>query len=154
MADAVNVQHIKHIRHLAMMYIIFHNIPTTSLSTVTTANWRFTRIHMFETVAQDGEGGNTVLGAKFKLLYSETALHFGNRSEEDTLYMYNFCLEWPILWPPRILTFPPGTRVSRDSAVGIATGYGLDDWEVGVRVQVRVKNYYFSISSRPTLGST
>ena len=20
-----------------------------------------------------------------------------------------FCLEWPILWPPRILTFPPGT---------------------------------------------
>jgi hypothetical protein len=26
--------------------------------------------------------------------------------------------------------------VSRDSAVGIATGYGLDDWEVGVRVTV------------------
>jgi hypothetical protein len=26
--------------------------------------------------------------------------------------------------------------VSRDSAVGIATGYGLDDWEVGVRVPV------------------
>jgi hypothetical protein len=25
---------------------------------------------------------------------------------------------------------------SRDSAVGIATGYGLDDWEVGVRVPV------------------
>jgi hypothetical protein len=26
--------------------------------------------------------------------------------------------------------------VSRDSAVGISTGYGLDDWEVGVRVPV------------------
>jgi hypothetical protein len=26
--------------------------------------------------------------------------------------------------------------VSRDSAVGIATGYGLGDWEVGVRVPV------------------
>jgi hypothetical protein len=26
--------------------------------------------------------------------------------------------------------------VSRDSAVGIATGYGLDDWAVGVRVPV------------------
>jgi hypothetical protein len=29
----------------------------------------------------------------------------------------------------------PVTR-SRDSAVGMATGYGLDDWEVGVRVHV------------------
>jgi hypothetical protein len=27
-------------------------------------------------------------------------------------------------------------RVSRDSAVGIATGYGLDDWEIGVPVPV------------------
>jgi hypothetical protein len=26
--------------------------------------------------------------------------------------------------------------VSRDSEVGIAIGYGLDDWEVGVRVPV------------------
>jgi hypothetical protein len=43
---------------------------------------------------------------------------------------------------------------SRDSAVGIATGYGLDDWEVGVRVPGRVKNFHFSMSSRPALGST
>jgi hypothetical protein len=27
------------------------------------------------------------------------------------MYIYIFCLEWPILWPPRILTFPPGTPV-------------------------------------------
>jgi hypothetical protein len=25
------------------------------------------------------------------------------------MYVYNFCLEWPILWPPRILTFPSRT---------------------------------------------
>jgi hypothetical protein len=25
------------------------------------------------------------------------------------VYMYSFCLEWPILWPPTILTSPPGT---------------------------------------------
>jgi hypothetical protein len=30
---------------------------------------------------------------------------------------------------------------SRDSAVGIATGYGLDDWEVGVRVPVRSRMF-------------
>jgi hypothetical protein len=41
---------------------------------------------------------------------------------------------------------------SRDSAVGIATGYGLDDWEVGVRVPIGSR--IFSKSSRPALGST
>jgi hypothetical protein len=38
---------------------------------------------------------------------------------------------------------------SRDSAVGIATGYWLDDQGVGVPV----KNFYFSMSSKPALGS-
>jgi hypothetical protein len=41
---------------------------------------------------------------------------------------------------------------SRDSIVGIATGYGLDNWGVGVRVPVRSR--IFSTSSRPALGST
>jgi hypothetical protein len=41
-----------------------------------------------------------------------------------------------------------------DSAVGIATGYWLDDRGVGVRVPVGVKNFYFSMSSRPALGPT
>jgi hypothetical protein len=44
-------------------------------------------------------------------------------------------------------------RRSRDSSVGITTGYGLDDRGVGVRVPV-VKNFYFSTLSRPALGST
>jgi hypothetical protein len=44
---------------------------------------------------------------------------------------------------------------SRDSVVGIATGYGLDNQGGGgVRFQVGYKNFHFSISSRPALGST
>jgi hypothetical protein len=41
---------------------------------------------------------------------------------------------------------------SRDSVVGIATGYGLDDRGVGVRVPVGSR--IFSTSSKPALGST
>jgi hypothetical protein len=41
---------------------------------------------------------------------------------------------------------------SRDSVVGIATSYGLDDRVVGVRVPVVSR--IFSTSSRPALGST
>jgi hypothetical protein len=40
--------------------------------------------------------------------------------------------------------------VSRDSSVGIATGYGLDGRRVGVRVPVGAR--IFSTSSRPVLG--
>jgi hypothetical protein len=40
----------------------------------------------------------------------------------------------------------------RDNAVGITTGYGLDDRGVGVRVPVGSR--IFSTSSRPALGST
>jgi hypothetical protein len=41
---------------------------------------------------------------------------------------------------------------SRDSVVGIATGYELDDGGVGVRVPVGSR--IFSTSSRPALGPT
>jgi hypothetical protein len=41
---------------------------------------------------------------------------------------------------------------SRDNVVGIASGYGLDDRGVGVRVPVGSR--IFSTSSRPSLGST
>jgi hypothetical protein len=37
--------------------------------------------------------------------------------------------------------------VSRDSAVGIATGYGLDEWEAGVRAPVGSK--IFTSPRRP-----
>jgi hypothetical protein len=41
-----------------------------------------------------------------------------------------------------------------DSSVGIATGYGLDDKGGGSSSPNKVNNFYFSISSRPALGST
>jgi hypothetical protein len=34
---------------------------------------------------------------------------------------------------------------SRDSAVVIATGYGLDDWAVGVRVPVESRIFFFHV---------
>jgi hypothetical protein len=43
-------------------------------------------------------------------------------------------------------------RVSLDSAVGIATGYGLDERGVGVRVPVGSRIFFASF--RPALGST
>jgi hypothetical protein len=43
---------------------------------------------------------------------------------------------------------------SLDRAVGIATGYGLDDRGVGVRVPVGSRIFLFSASCRPVLGST
>jgi hypothetical protein len=45
-------------------------------------------------------------------------------------------------------------KKSPGRAVGKATGYGLDDRRVGVRVTVGVKNFHFSISSRPALRLT
>jgi hypothetical protein len=43
--------------------------------------------------------------------------------------------------------------MSRDSSVGIVTGYGLDDRGGGSLSPGRVNNFHFSISSRPALGS-
>jgi hypothetical protein len=43
---------------------------------------------------------------------------------------------------------------SWDSVVGIATGYGLDGRGVGSLSPGKIKNFHFSILSRPALGST
>jgi hypothetical protein len=43
------------------------------------------------------------------------------------------------------------TTESRDSAVGIATGYGMDDQGVGVRVPLR-SSFPFSMSSKLAVG--
>jgi hypothetical protein len=54
--------------------------------------------------------------------------------------------------------WPTDRRSQRDSdsgsAVGTATGYGLEDRAGGVRVLGRAKNILFSMSSRPVLGPT
>jgi hypothetical protein len=44
--------------------------------------------------------------------------------------------------------------MSRDSAVGIATGYGSDDRGGRSSSPGRVKNFLFSTASRPVLGPT
>jgi hypothetical protein len=49
--------------------------------------------------------------------------------------------------------FNSGPR-SRESSVGIATGYGLDDQGGGSSSPGGVKNFHFSMSSRLALGST
>jgi hypothetical protein len=46
------------------------------------------------------------------------------------------------------------TSKDSESSVGIATGYGLDDQGGGSSSPGRVKNFHFSISPRPALGST
>jgi hypothetical protein len=43
---------------------------------------------------------------------------------------------------------------SRDSVVGIATGYGMDDQGIGVPIPGRIKDFLFSTSSTPALGHT
>jgi hypothetical protein len=43
---------------------------------------------------------------------------------------------------------------NRDSAVGIATVYGLDDNRGRISSPGRVKNFLLSASSRPALGPT
>jgi hypothetical protein len=49
--------------------------------------------------------------------------------------------------------YPCNRLWSRDSSVGIATGYGLDDQRGGSPGRVK-KIFHFSISSRQVLGST
>jgi hypothetical protein len=44
--------------------------------------------------------------------------------------------------------------LSRDSVVGTATGYGLGDRGFGFSSPGKVKNFLFSTSSRPVLGTT
>jgi hypothetical protein len=64
-AEAVNVQHIS-IFGICEDEGYFANSPRMSLSTVTTANWRITPIHMLYSGAVRREG-RTILGAKSKL---------------------------------------------------------------------------------------
>jgi hypothetical protein len=66
------------------------------------------------------------------------------------LFPFNLCLARLLL----LVTLLVAITIlrSRDSAVGIATGYGLDDRNVGVRVPVGSR--IFSTSSRPALGPT
>jgi hypothetical protein len=60
------------------------------------------------------------------------------------------------IWKASFVTYLyfSSLRVSRDSSVGIATVYRLDNQAGGSSSPDKVKNFHFSISSRPALGST
>jgi hypothetical protein len=61
----------------------------------------------------------------------------------------------PYLSPTQYLLIQHTTCMrSRDSSVGIATGFGLDGQGVGGRVPGRGKIFLLSTSSRPVLGPT
>jgi hypothetical protein len=57
-----------------------------------------------------------------KLVKNSSDRNISKKYKTKVIPIFNYCY---MLW-----------RVSRDSAVGIATGYGLDDLEFGVRVPV------------------
>jgi hypothetical protein len=69
-------------------------------------------------------------------------------AEDLHLLMNRASLE---LRPPKLKT---DTSDQKERLVGIATGHGLDDRGVGVRVPVGINNFNFSISSKPALEST
>jgi hypothetical protein len=81
----------------------------------------------------------------YSVQYSETALSrkpFGI----GHMYMYYSCLEWPILWPPRILTFPPGTSCILDTVgVRITQCFGvyipnrtLREWSTEIKWKLKM----------------
>jgi hypothetical protein len=74
--------------------------------------------------------------------------------------VYN-CAFLEMLWHEKVFTARKIFKIKknpnirgRDSSVGTATGYGLDDQGDGSSSTSSVKNFHFSISSRPALGST
>jgi hypothetical protein len=81
----------------------------------------------------------------------ESSLHNNearNKKDDEAKKHFLYCVK--II---KRIVFPQ-TFMSRDSVVGIATGYGLDDQEVEVLSASGGKNFLFSTSSRPALAST
>jgi hypothetical protein len=88
---------------------IFHSTPTMSLSLsksqrLSDTSHRFTCFRQWRSMAGEKEniGRQIQTTVQWNSCISETVR---NRTRTYT----HFCFEWPILWPPRILTFPPGT---------------------------------------------
>jgi hypothetical protein len=82
---------------------------------------------------------------------SNKSLNSGDDDNGNSCVLY-IQLQGKIIWYSwNSILWPSG---SWDSTVGIATGYGLDDRGVKVKSPGRVKNFYFSALSKPTLGPT
>jgi hypothetical protein len=68
---------------------------------------------------------------------------------------YNFITYFPYInFNITLFYFNETSYPSQDSAVGIVTGYRLDDQEVEIRVPVGSRIFISPLSSRPALGPT
>jgi hypothetical protein len=72
---------------------------------------------------------------------------------EDLQIWSDFSLKYSTKFTNPIINITCLLMGSRDSSVGIATGYVLDDQGGGSSSPGRVKNFHFSILSRSALGS-
>jgi hypothetical protein len=88
---------------------------------------------------------STCLSWTFLLAYSKAKCK--SNGDEESPCFGPFCV-----WIISDKCLP--IRVRNGNVVSIATSYGMDDWGVRVQVLVGVKNFHFSILSRPALGST
>jgi hypothetical protein len=94
-------QHIRHLWRCAAFCTTFLQYHYQQSQRPTDASHRFTCFRQrYSTV-----GGKDNTGCRI-----QTTEH-GNSSVSEIIghNIQIFCLEWPILWPPRILFFPPGT---------------------------------------------
>jgi hypothetical protein len=105
--EAVNVQHISifgicdAVRHFSQHS---YNIAVNSRNGQLTLH---TDSHASDCGALRREE-RAITDAKSKLLYSETSLSLKRFGIECIyLYIYNFCLEWSILWSPWLFSLPP-----------------------------------------------
>jgi hypothetical protein len=83
-------------------------------------------------------------------LYSEIAISrkpFGIGDMDS----YNFRLEWPILWPPRMLVFPPGTPcIQRDIETDLIPCYNKQEGcphNTDLIIQWTGKGHYIEIKN-------
>jgi hypothetical protein len=84
-------------------------------------------------------------------LYSEIAVS-RKRLGIGHMYIYNFCLEWPILWPPRILTFPYWDTLyhTRNSIINIRYYYSDTRGEGSAILCHPFQNLFFNSAKKST----
>jgi hypothetical protein len=83
--------------------------PHTSCKVHWYWRWNFRKCIILGKLYQLWHLNNISLSSQQYWICAVKELYLGNRSEQGTCEYTLFCLEWPILWPPRILSFPPGT---------------------------------------------
>jgi hypothetical protein len=88
--------------------------------------------------------------SKYRSLDRKLAPTFGNRTQDLSQH---FTPRTPLRALVVKFTFLSFHRMSRDSSVGIALGYGLDDRGSRVRLLAGLGIFLFTTASRTVLGS-